>query len=57
MNKKRLIGYLLVIVSVGCIHAQEKKLSVPEYNLQILLPTDIRLISFYSFLSIAFILI
>ena len=33
MNKKRLIGYLLVIVSVGCIHAQEKKLSVPEYKL------------------------
>jgi hypothetical protein len=25
MNKKRLIGYLFVMVSAGCIHAQEKK--------------------------------
>ena len=33
MNKKRLIGYLFVTMSVGCIQAQEQKSSVPEYKL------------------------
>ena len=33
MNKKRLIGYLFVMVSAGCIHAQEKKVSAQEYKL------------------------
>ena len=33
MNKKRLIGYLFVTMSVGCIRAQEQKSSVPEYKL------------------------
>ena len=30
MNKKRLIGYLFVTMSVGCIQAQEQKSSVPR---------------------------
>ena len=30
MNKKRLIGYLFVTMSVGCIQAQEQKSSVPD---------------------------
>ena len=33
MNKKRFIGYLFVMVSVGCIHAQEKKIPTQEYKL------------------------
>ena len=33
MNKKRLIGYLFVTMSVGCMQAQEQKSSVPEYKL------------------------
>ena len=33
MNKKRLIGYLFVLVSVSCIHAQEKKVTTQEYKL------------------------
>ena len=28
-----LIGYLFVMVSAGCIHAQEKKVSAQEYKL------------------------
>lgn len=33
MNKKRLIGYLFVLMSVGCIHAQETNVSAQEYKL------------------------
>ena len=33
MNKKRLIGYLFVMVSVSCIHAQEKRAAMQEYKL------------------------
>lgn len=32
MNKKRLFGYLFVLVSVGNISAQESRLSAQEYN-------------------------
>ena len=38
MNKKRLIGYLFVMVSAGCIHAQEKKVSAQEYKLGMTVP-------------------
>lgn len=33
MNKKRLFGYLFVLVSVGNISAQESRLSAQEYKL------------------------
>lgn len=33
ITKKRLIGYLFVMMSVGCIHAQENKESSQEYKL------------------------
>ena len=33
MNKKRLFGYLFVLVSVGNISAQESRLSAQEYTL------------------------
>lgn len=38
MNKKRLIGYLLVIVSVGCIHAQEKSYLYPNTSYGMTVP-------------------
>ena len=42
MNKKRLIGYLFVTMSVGCIQAQEQKSSVPEYKLWYDCPAQVR---------------
>ena len=33
MNKKRLIGYVLVMLSVTSIHAQETNASTQEYKL------------------------
>lgn len=33
MNRKRLIGYLLVLASASCIQAQEQHASTPEYKL------------------------
>ena len=47
MNKKRLIGYLFVMVSAGCIHAQEKKVSAQEYKLWYDRPAQVWTESFY----------
>lgn len=38
MNKKRLIGYVLVMLSVTSIHAQETNASTQEYKLGMTVP-------------------